>query len=159
MMDCKKIIIGILTLVLITPLGFGGLSDFDPSVSSWYAVAPWEIEFCKKWGGSEEAGINQGAASNEPIALSQLTIALQGEKIEYIIANNVLYSASWYIEPVSEELEYKVLLIGDENVEIGSGIAKNTEPGIGYYANYINKTFINVRIEYPGNYIEVPIVP
>ena len=176
-MDYKKIIVGILTLVLITPLSFveskdedllpievrirgsHKISDFDPIVDDWATVEPWEVEYCRKWGGSDQGGVNKGATSKIPIALSQLTVTLQGGKTEYnLTGQSILYTASWYIEPVSGEIDYIVTFIGDGILEIGGGMASNTEAGLGYYSEYINKSFTHVKIDFPGNYLEVPIV-
>lgn len=143
-------------------MGFFGTtrsSGYTPEVDGWQAVESWEIEKCRKWGGSASGAVNKGSTSKTPISLSQLTITIQAEKAEYNIENqSALYKVSWYMEPVSDELDYKVWLVGDGNMQIGSGTAKNTAPGIGYYAEYINKDFTHAKIEYPGNYLQVPIV-
>ncbi|MBW2988890.1 hypothetical protein KY358_01080 [Candidatus Woesearchaeota archaeon] len=141
----------------------GSISSFDPTIEDWYtgeeAIQPRDIEFCRKWGGSAEAGINTGATPST-IPLSQLTATLQAEKTEYreIEDQPSLYRASWYIEPVSD-ISYKVYLTEkDEKKEIGGGQASNTEAGIDYYTEYLEQNFTHIRMEYDGSYIQVPVV-
>jgi len=134
-------------------------SSYTPVVGDWYEVAWWEVEFCRKWGGSVNGGINRGSSSKTPLSISLLTMTAQGEKIEYGIAGQAtLYKVSWYIEPVSNELEFKVWLTGEDTLQIGSGTAKNAKAGFGYYTEYLDKNFTHVKLEYPGNYLQVPIV-
>src|SRR3989338_7999163 len=141
----------LIILIIPTSISKSKSNDFNPSVDSWYQVEPWEIEYCRKWGGSEEGGLNPGSSSAMPIALSQMTVTAQGERLEYNIGNqSPLFKASWYIEPAEGNIEYAVALVGDGNLEIGSGTASNTNAGFGYYANYINKRFTHVMISYQG---------
>lgn len=55
-------------------------SDFDPRLDKWADVEPWEVLFCKQWGGHKEDITAPGARASFPIALSQLTLTLQAEK-------------------------------------------------------------------------------
>ena len=159
-MRYKKAAIVILVLILISFISsIQKVVSFDPSVSNWYSVASWEMEFCRKWGGSTQGGINQGAISQHKIPLSVITISIQGERIVYPFENATdLYKANWYIEPVSGKLDYTIRFIGNDTLTITSGEATYSDPGMGYYTNYLNKSFTHVRIAYPGNYIDVPFV-
>ena len=85
----KRILILIIMFILFSPIIIStDIANINPVVPGWYTgekneIKAWEIEFCSKYGGSEQAGINIGATSQATIALSQTTISLQGSKLAY----------------------------------------------------------------------------
>jgi len=163
-MNYKKITILALLIVLISTITTSKSdeqepSDFDPTIEDWYKVEEWEVEYCKKWGGEETgAEVNSGATSETTFSLSQTTITLQGESIEYDIENQSnLYYASWYIEPMYN-IEYKLMFReGNNKYYIQNGTATYDEPKTGFFSEYINQTFTYLRLEYTGNSLEVPL--
>ncbi|MBI2139432.1 hypothetical protein HYU14_00795 [Candidatus Woesearchaeota archaeon] len=153
-----------LLLIIATAFARQDLSGFNPAVGGWYQVSPQEIDFCKRYGGSEDAGINQDSRSSIPIALSQITLTLQAKRTS-TLANgqrNDLYEVSYYIEPVSGEVDFEVQLLGEFtpplDIPNGRGRAKSTEPGMGFYANYHTEVYSSAKIKFGNDFIEVPVI-
>jgi len=129
-------------------------------IPGWYGVEEWEIDVCTMWGGAEEAQegyITEGG----PVLLSQTTLSLQGKKIVYNIGNqSSLYEASWYLEPIGEDINYTVHIIDAEGniIQIGSGTASLTGPAKGYYAEYHEANYTDIKLAYGDRFLQIPIV-
>ncbi len=97
-----------------------------PLKTNWYDVEQWEIDACRIWGGASSANrASSGADEVSTITLSQLTATLQAKKQSYP-DNTTFYEISWYIEPITGSVSYKILLInslGESTVLVPSGIA------------------------------------
>ncbi|MBU1946852.1 MAG: hypothetical protein KKC54_07855 [Nanoarchaeota archaeon] len=128
-------------------------------IKDWYEVEDWELDVCSKWGGTEEA--QSGATTSSKFYLSQTTLSLQARKqiygLDQINETKNLYTASWYLEPM-EEKEYKIELIGASPKTIGSGTASYESPANGYYADYHNETYTDIKMTYGDEWINVPII-
>jgi len=119
---------------------------------NWYDVEAWELEVCQKWGGTDEAnsGISSGDSRN---FLSQLTLTLQGEKVQFMIDDSTYttqYRIGWYFVSIEKNYTYDVVLdagspkvlVDDEEASIFSGQS-------GFYAFYENNTeYDTVTLEY-----------
>jgi len=139
---------------------------FDPRVDAWYAVEDWEVDMCRKWGGTKEA--QSGATSSTVIALSQTTLSLQGTKQAYTAedseeeeeVNKILYTVSWYLEPLAD-MNCKVVLKNDDGTktkEISDTEASYSTPSAGYIAEYYEEGYTKVRMEYGSDSLEVKLV-
>ena len=164
-MDYRKIMLLSIAIILLANVVVSrpDPSNFNPTVDDWYAVDPWEIDFCRKYGG--DTGESQGSSGSPPVpvALSQMTVTIQGEvqitEVKDIITNR-LYKVSWYIEPPTDDVEYTVVLVGDGEEELELGVGLPFEPGSGYFAEYRDdKKFTHVQIRFRGTFLEVPIIP
>ena len=160
-MDKLKILLLIaafVALILFSSIAVGRESNYiDPRID-WYPISEWELQVCKKWGGTQEA--ESGATVSKAVYLSQTTLSLQGRKQSYDIegVNTTLYTASWYLEPVGE-IEYRVELISDNDTfRLDEGTADYSSPAHGYYAEYHNKNFTGVKMTYGGEWVIVPLV-
>lgn len=163
-----KNILYITILILVSPIALSTMfhfnEDFDPTIQSWYTVEPWEIEYCRKWGGKKSGAGHPGDIPDTKLALSQLTMSMQGEKMTYdrfgeLSNQSTLYRVSWYIEPASEDaINYKLFLQGETSLEIANGTASNSNPAFGFYAKYINKSFDSIKLEGTGIGFRVPII-
>lgn len=100
-----------------------------PTKTNWYEVEQWEIDACRIWGGASRAvRSSTGADEISSITLSQLTASLQAKKTSYP-DNTTLYEVSWYIEPITGSVNYKILLInsrGESTVLVPSGSASSS---------------------------------
>ena len=129
-------------------------------IPGWYGVEEWEIEVCTQWGGAEEAQ-NSYSTEGGPVILSQTTLSLQAKKISYNIENvSTLYEASWYLEPLGEDMAYSIYLINQNgnNKLIGEGTATKSKPLNGYYANYHNSDYTQIKMSYGGKTLQIPII-
>ena len=159
----KIAILALWSVLLCTAIvGEPDLNNFYPGIDGWAAVSDNEIDFCKKYGGSVEAGVNAGATSSIPIALSQLTMTIQADKERFEIEGVVdyLYQVSWYIEPVAGQQDFEIVLIGEgeDDLEIERDVAFPDAPGINFYAEYLTENFTHAKIVSGNDFLQVPII-
>ncbi len=154
--------LAVLALLLATTIvAEPDLNNFYPGIDGWAAVSDSEIDFCKKYGGSVEAGINAGATSSIPIALSQLTMTIQADRERFEIEGVVdyLYQVSWYIEPVAGQQDFEIVLVGPgKTLEIDRDVAFPDAPGINFYTEYLEDDFTHAKIVSGSDFLQVPIV-
>ncbi len=159
-MKTMKVLFLFLIVLFLLDVALGrDYNYFNPLVDSWYTIQPWELEFCQEWGGTQES--KSGVTKSKAIYLSQTTLSLQGRKQVYEVEgfNQTLYTASWYLEPLSD-MDYKVELKGgtSEPYTLEEGTAKYTSPAIGYYSDYNDEGYTMVKMTYDGEFIKVRIV-
>lgn len=155
----KQILISILlAILLVIPIASreefqiyqkGDWYSFDPRIDVWYQVEDWELEVCRKWGGTTDSyNIVSG-----PTYLSQTTVTLQGEKSEKMPDDTTLYEVAWYIEDATNRsLEYAVRLRNSETVEtkriVGKTSVGGNEAASGYEAEYLSEEYDQVQLGY-----------
>lgn len=159
-MKTKKIIwISILLMVLlVTPIKSGEtyqyfmdgeIYSFNPRIDNWYDVEDWELEVCRKWGGTPSAY----NVDNGPTYLSQTTITLQGEKSEKLPDETTMYEVAYYIEDaMNRSLEYAVGLYNPNTEEykriVGITSLSENEAASGYEAYYLSEEYTQVDLGY-----------
>ncbi len=177
-MKTKKIILMwvLVMILLVTPIsskyttyteGDAGSDwySFDPRVQNWYAVEDWEVEVCRKWGGTPESY----NVDNGPTYLSQTTVTLQGEKSEKLPDDTVMYEVGYYIEDaMNRSLEFAVRLKKKDKDEYKRVVAPTNlgkgEANSGYWAEYLTDEYDQVMMGYElkgsdiTTIITVPIV-
>lgn len=156
----KALKLGLTALLLFIIVSTKESSSFNPRVDAWYSVEPWELEVCSKWGGTQEA--QSGATSSKVVYLSQTTLSLQGRKQIYTIEgfNKTLYTASWYLEPLSD-IGYRVELTNDDesvSFKISDGDASYSAPAVGYYSEYYDIKYTAIKMIYGLEWIKVPLI-
>jgi len=92
--------------------------------------------------------------------LGQTTISLQASKMTYNVDNfsDILYTVSWYYEPIQNQTVYSIELINGELYSVANGTASLSTPASGYEAFYSNKTYNYAKITYNTRWVKVPIV-
>jgi len=126
-------------------------------IPGWYTIEPWEIEVCRNWGGSQES--QTGYTTNDPFPLSRTTLTLQGRKTHGIQGEPIQYKIAYYLEPLGS-VGYQINFVnsdGDLKL-IKSGTATNANPAKDLYVVYNETDYPKVRMNYGGNYLEVPII-
>ncbi len=118
--------------------------------TKWYDVAPWEIDFCSKWGGSKAPNDNLPGTrtSDQPFSNMAATYQAQSDFIE-LPDKTTLYEYSYYIEPARGHMEYTIELRGGiDTYLLEKGNASAAGGAANYNAVYLNGTFTQMVIKY-----------
>ena len=125
-----------------------------PTKTNWYEVEQWEIDACRIWGGASSAvRSSSGADEISTITLSQLTASLQAKKYSYP-DNTTLYEASWYVEPITGSVTYKILWInnkGESEVLVPSATDRSYYLPIGPILNNATNNYTRMELRKSDN--------
>ena len=126
----------------------GDIYSFDPRIQEWYTVEDWELEVCRKWGGTAQAY----NVVNGPTYLSQTTVTLQGEKTVNP-DETILYEVAYYIEDaLDRSIEFAVRLKNSENNKYKRVVGRTSlnagEVKSDYWAQYLTEEYDQVHLGY-----------
>lgn len=113
---------------------FAGLDKLqgEPEVPSWYEVKPWELEVCKRWGGTQLA--QSGASRPQGLYLSQFSMTFQAYRQQYPDAEDI-YEIAWYFEGLTQRFTYEFNFVKPDGSTVLVDLP-NTEVTSTALANY-----------------------
>lgn len=151
------LIIGFLfaALLLLT-----AATGFDHREDDWYKVEDWEVEVCSKWGGTGQAQTYTGGVMSTEFHKQAATVQAHLKEHYAGDKNLYVYEVSWYLQPISGQEKYEVILKGDSTEKkIATGSAPSTAGDAGYYAEQnTSVNYTSVILDYESGSIEAPIV-
>lgn len=146
--------------------GWGAYIFKDDSqyvIPGWDAVEPWELQQCEQKLSSQIDGLHE---ANEPSTtdpyLFGVTVTLQATQRSNDYETDYYENeVAWYIESVDKNISFTISVVSPTDGESVVVEQRKSEQGngdAGYYAWVGHKVLSSARINYEGNYFEVPVV-
>jgi hypothetical protein len=166
LMNKKNFVIAVFLVITVLIVALEAKASYTPSDKTstseddankkyefdWYAVEPWEVDVCSKWGGITAP---EESASGQKNILNQLSqdfvMTLQAQKT-VTPDKKFVYEVGYYLQPtrLEEQIVYEIIFKrnGLADKSVASATADMYNNFAGYYLEKLDENYTEIIFSY-----------